>query len=279
MKKEKIISPTLSKHVQHNISKNSNIKGIHSYTCKASMTVEAAFIFPFFAGFLIIILFVFRVLQIETDVETALNYASRKTASLAAVTEESSILLAGANAYFYSNLAYSELESALICGGAVGISLFASDVTSEDITLRATYYLKPPINFWNRIRIPVTQYAKSKKWTGFPVEENNIGTEYVYITETGTAYHATAQCNYLDLSIRRVRISSVRTLRNRNAHKYNPCSRCVAENCGGNGLVYCYITDYGEYYHQSLSCSSLKRTVIRISIDEIDGRTPCRKCY
>ena len=47
---------------------------------KGSYTLEAAVIIPVAAVFFLTLLFFFRVLQIQTEVQEALNYASRKTA-------------------------------------------------------------------------------------------------------------------------------------------------------------------------------------------------------
>ena len=55
---------------------------------KGSYTLEAAVIIPVTAVFFLTLLFFFRVLQIQTEVQEALNYASRKTACEAAAVSD-----------------------------------------------------------------------------------------------------------------------------------------------------------------------------------------------
>ena len=67
---------------------------------KGSYTLEAAVIIPVTAVFFLTLLFFFRVLQIQTEVQEALNYASRKTACEAAAVSSQTGLLVSAEAYF-----------------------------------------------------------------------------------------------------------------------------------------------------------------------------------
>ena len=112
-----------------------------------------------------------------------------------------------------------------------------------------------------------------KVWNGYEKERFGIRDEgVVYITETGLVYHRDYHCTHLDLSIRMVSSEEVKRLRNKSGGKYHTCERCK----GGTGGV--YITDTGNRYHSSLSCSGLKRTVYAVPLSEIAGKRACSKC-
>lgn len=240
---------------------------------KASYTLEAAIVIPFVAAFFVSVLFFFRVLQIETQVQEALDYASRKSACEASVVNSGPVLMASAEAYFLKGLQDYELPAHYVSGGKVGISLLRSDVSDCYINLQADYHIKLPINFFTVRGIMISQSSKSRKWTG----DRDSGQEedYVYVTETGTVYHRDRMCSYLDLSIQTVNSGNLEGLRNRGGHKYYPCAECAAKNKAGNTV---YITDYGTCYHVSLSCSGLKRTIYMIPLSEVGGKGPCSKC-
>ena len=86
-------------------------------------------------------------------------------------------------------------------------------------------------------------------------------------------YHKDYHCSHLDLSIRMTHLELVEGLRNENGGKYYPCEHCVKGN-GGN----IYITNSGDRYHSSLSCSGLKRTIYAIPISEAAGKGACSRC-
>ncbi len=240
---------------------------------KASYTLEAAVVIPLAAAFFVAVLFFFRVLQIETQVQEALDYASRKSACEACATNAEPVLAASAEAYFQKGLKNYELPAQYVSGGKFGISLLRSDLTGRYVDLQADYHIKLPVKFFTVRGIMISQSSKSRKWTGD--REDGQEEDYVYVTETGTVYHRDRMCSYLDLSIQTVSYTDVNRLRNKGGHKYYPCADCAKKGSTGNIV---YITDYGTCYHTSLSCSGLKRTIYLIPLSEAGGRGPCSKC-
>ncbi|MDE6937540.1 MAG: pilus assembly protein, partial [Lachnospiraceae bacterium] len=113
-----------------------------------------------------------------------------------------------------------------------------------------------------------------KVWSGY--EKEGFLTddeETVYITETGLVYHRDYHCTHLELSIRMVSSAELESLRNNSGGRYYPCGQCV--RLGKNGV---YITNTGDRYHSSLSCSGLKRTIYAVPVSEAVGRRACSRC-
>ena len=97
--------------------------------------------------------------------------------------------------------------------------------------------------------------------------------ETVYVTETGLVYHRDYHCSYLDLSIHLVSMQEISSLRNKSGGKYYPCEHCAEQSVG---MV--YITENGDRYHNSLSCSGLKRTIYAVPLSEVAGKGACSRC-
>lgn len=241
---------------------------------QGSLTLEAAVVIPFVAGFLAILLMFFRVLQVETEVYGALSYASRKTAAMTLAEESEAAELAMAEVYFRYALSEYELPETYVKGGAYGISLLGSDFSGEYVRLQAVYRISFPVAFFAIDGISIFQESKSRKWTG----SDGSGTEedpWVYVTETGSVYHTTTGCSYLDLSIKSVNYAEIQGLRNKNGHKYYACELCAADILSGETV---YITDYGTVYHTDINCSGLKRTIYQVRLSEIGDKAACSKC-
>jgi hypothetical protein len=240
---------------------------------RASYTLEAAVIIPLLAGFFVAILFFFRVLQVETQVQAALDYASRKTACEAGTVSSDAALQVSAEAYFRKELSKYSLPGKYVNGGSKAVSLLGSTYADNYVTLRASYTMKVPIKFFGWKGFIVSQGSKVHKWTGD--REDGEKTDYVYVTESGTVYHRNRSCTYLDLSIQTVNKSSVGSRRNKSGNIYYACSDCAAGKTV-TGLV--YITNYGTCYHTKVSCSGLKRTIYLIPITEAGSKRACSKC-
>ncbi|MBQ0028621.1 MAG: hypothetical protein KBS96_08490 [Lachnospiraceae bacterium] len=119
--------------------------------------------------------------------------------------------------------------------------------------------------------------ANVRKWTGYDVLNGNSrinDEEYVYITENGTVYHRQRSCSHLKITIRVIPYEDVENERNRNGKKYYRCERCGKYS--GSGAV--FVTNDGNKYHTSASCSGLKRTIYVVKITETGGRGPCSGC-
>lgn len=240
---------------------------------KGSYTLEATVIIPIVVGFWMCLMLFFRVLQVQTAINQALDYAGRNVAVLSSTMDSESALLVSAEGLFLKEIKEYDAVDKYVKGGKLGISLLKSDFSENMVVLEAEYKIKLPVNFFNIKKLTFGQTSCHMKWLGKQVGESD--DTYVYYTETGTVYHLTKTCSYLDLSIHSANMAEIKALRNKNNHKYSACSCYVAKNTENKTV---YITDYGTKYHGSLSCSSLKRTIYTVKLSEVSGRRLCSKC-
>lgn len=95
--------------------------------------------------------------------------------------------------------------------------------------------------------------------------------ELVYITKSGEAYHRERSCLYLNPSIRLADREEITA-------DYTPCSVCVDRGQLENRLI--YVTDGGSRYHNTVSCSGLRRTIESVTLMQAleMGRHACPRC-
>lgn len=105
----------------------------------------------------------------------------------------------------------------------------------------------------------------TEKWEQTETEESDMEKKTDEMTD---------QCSYLQLSIQYVQYSELQNMRNEGGGKYHKCEQCVY----GQAMNGVYITSYGNRYHNSLNCSSLKRTIRAVYKSEVAGRGGCSKC-
>lgn len=240
---------------------------------KGSFTVEAAVVIPLAAICLVCMLFFLRIIQVQAVVDEALFYAGRKVAAESSVTDSETALFLSAELFFLQILEEYECIEDYVQYGSLGISLLSSDFSGEDILLRAEYSMKLPVSFFRFGTIDLWQQNTFKKWTGEGVVSSG---DYVYISQSGEVYHDSPDCRSIRLSVKQTSYSKIETLRGSDGQKYYPCSGCI-ENIPQNANV--YYTEYGTLYHGDISCSALKRTVIKIPIADVGDRRKCRYCY
>lgn len=243
---------------------------------RASLTLEAAVIFPLIAVFFATILFFFRVIQVQSVVEEALVYSGRKTAVESSIVEEDALLYASAKGFVLYALKDEWVVEHYVEGGSLGVILLGSQFEDEDITLRVHYKVKLPISFFGMDGIQLWNRGTFRKWVGDKPKSQEGDGKWVYIAQTGTVYHATDTCRAIHIIVKKAHVGEIEGLRGKNGQKYYPCSRCAEENMELNMVYY---TDYGTLYHGSIDCSYIKRSVEKVLLSEIGGRQPCSYCY
>ena len=129
---------------------------------KGSYTLEMAVVLPLVTAFMVSILFFFRVLQVQTQVQEALVYASRQTAAQASIGDSSAALFASAEMQFRKELQQHKEYRHYVSESSGGVSLLLSDFEGPEITLRADYYIKLPITIFTQIYLTSSKKVMGK---------------------------------------------------------------------------------------------------------------------
>ena len=257
-----------------------------------SMTLEAAFVLPFFLFAVINILFAVNIIGTQSRINAALHQTGNKMAfagyvyerTVGSVLPDSLVDVAMTNMYAKGKvLEYvgkDYLNQSCVVGGAGGISFAGSSVMEEGdiIDLQVSYRVKPFSEIMGFNGFAMTQRYYGKAWTGYDVtqfvSDTNQTDPMVYITETGTVYHVDRNCTYLNPSVESVSAATVGEKRNQAGGKYYPCEICGT----GTGEGQVYITRQGSSYHSRINCSGLKRTIYTVPLSQVGGRGRCSKC-
>lgn len=150
-------------------------------------------------------------------------------------------------------------------------------IDNEMIVLTKVQCLEPIIPIMGFDTAEILVNCRMRKWTGYDVVVTNITDEEeerVYITPSGSAYHESPNCSYLNPQIYSAVSSQIDMYRNASGEIYRQCESCKDITLTG----ICFYTEYGNRYHTTLKCSGLKRTIYSVSLSEVDGRHLCSKC-
>ncbi len=249
--------------------------------CQGSLTVETALVLPLFWYFFSCFLCLFLLFRLHQDIGQALADAGREMGQYAGDGGEGALTEQGFGLWSTRQKIKEKCrdKAALdfVEGGIAGISLAKSRILKEDarIELVAEYRFKLPWLFPGLKHVQVVQSQVCRAWVGYTGETGGQKKEpYVYITPYGTVYHQSMDCKYLTLSVRTTPAGTQDEMRNRDGERYQACESCCSQ--GKSGIV--YVTDYGNRYHQSLSCPGLKRSVYLVPLSETTGRGACGGC-
>lgn len=262
------------KHTQPTSYINSTEKTSAFTSLKGSITVEAALALPVFFFAVLCLLYLFEIMAIQTAVYSGVQYAGK-----IAMQEgyPLSVIVPGSIEEDIVNaIGADRLDRSIVVGGSAGIDCSRSYMSPRTGIgkIVADYKVSIPVPIFFIREIERTESIRIKAWTGYEKEVfGGLDSETVYITETGLVYHQDYHCTYLELSIRMVNASEVNALRNTDGAKYYACRLCH-----GGESNHVYLTDNGNKYHGSLSCSGLKRTVYAVPLSEVIGRGGCVRC-
>lgn len=257
---------------------------------QGSITIEASLALPIFLFFVINLLSIFDILALHIQLESALHQTAKEMAVYGYAMDKvdkkemlSSTLGSVAFSETYVRNQVNQLigkdylDHSCIKNGSSGIIYSFSKIMKDDkIELNALYRVEPKIPYIGFRDFTMVTRCTARAFTGYDnggSSTNEQGEQIVYITETGNVYHFSKNCTHLKLSISRVNYDGIKKLRNEGGEKYKPCEKCGKSP--GNTV---YITDEGNRYHSTISCSGLKRTIDAVPISNVGSRGPCSRC-
>lgn len=251
----------------------------HTRSLSGNLTLEAALVLPLFLLIILSFLYFIVILDLQFKIQIKLEEIAREAAGDHYLGEE---IPGYAGIRLMSGFASEEmqqlLENSFITDGIQGIKTAGSDFFGEDgiIDYVISYEIRIPFIPDNLISLPMVQRCRFRIWNGEEIKEvGGEESERVYVTETGTVYHLDPGCTHICLSIRGVAWQELETERNEGGGKYKKCSSCEIEVEAGGKV---YVTEEGDRWHASLSCSSLKRSVSAIDRADIGSRQLCSRC-
>ncbi len=239
-------------------------------TRSGSLTVEAALVLPvFMTGLLMLVSLPLMHLtgqRIQASLHThaqslAVKCADGHNVSVSDVADEISKDLADEDIRF-------------IAGGRDGIDMSGSCTDDPDhIQICLSCDLVPLTDMFGMLHIPFKRSCLVHVWNGYDKGFFDEGG-YVYVTDESDVYHLDRDCSHIRLTIEETDPGSIADLRNSEGKKYRPCELCHAKTTDER----MFITPEGDRFHNSMTCSGLKRTVRAIKISEIGDRRPCKRC-
>lgn len=242
-----------------------------SGSCKsASLTVEAAMAFPIFIFAFWIMLYGFKITELQAKVQYALNVTAEDMAAYSDVKSS-----AAASAFFLTGLKSCNADVSFVSGTWAGFNLGKSNIQKKDsmIYLEANYKIKLPQLLGIKFSVPCIQSVCTRAFNGRSLKDKAAG-KIVYITTGQTVYHTDRQCSYLNLSIQKIMETDFKKQGSSYLKRYTACSSCKNKE----GYGYIYITEDGTKYHNTLACKNLKRTIERAMLEEVNGRRLCSRC-
>lgn len=271
-----------------------------------SLTVEASLAVPpvFLCLWMFLQLFLF--LHVQTEMQTAMTSVVRRLSEYGTVYSQISSMSAEeaddlihkigidsaigrvAGQAYLGYLLREEIEDddwiVMVSGGTSGVSASGSRLFEEKgkISLLVSYRFTPFSSVISFGSLPVVQRVDAGSFFGKDrevkktSEEDEEEPEMVYVASRGTVYHCVATCTHLKIDVRQVAYSDVGKERNNDGEIYRQCTYCDHTPIGST----VYITDYGNRFHTTITCSELRRTYESITKEEAESRglRGCKKC-
>lgn len=261
------------------------IKEESSLQKKASLTVESAFVLPFFFIAVVLIAGMLDLYRIFVLVQTSLCEGAKELGMYAYCSPEDTqspvgIVNDGICAAYGSRKIRERLEGEALSGikgGINGIQLLGSNYRDDIVFLRASFFYQIPSGIFQIFPVSVKVEGQARAWKGFQgkLYGNSEDNEMVYITDWESVYHTSESCTHLNLSVEAVTLWHAQSARNKYGERYHACESCIGQGTA-HGMV--YITSTGTAYHSNAQCGGIKRSVRMVKKSETEALHACERC-
>lgn len=252
------------------------LKNPEKLSLRASMSVEAAIVIPLFLVFVLGMASFLIMFGNHTDIQNGMREAAETLTRRAYYLERTEAESIGINPLTIK----SEIKKNVKNAEDISAAFSTYDAESGILDMVINYDYKIPFLPGQTKALNNCQRLRCRAWIGSDMTEgisggNESDETIVYVTETGTVYHKTKSCSYLDLSIHSVGSQEITDLRNKSGAKYYGCPLCAKS---GKPASIVYVTDYGTSWHNTTACSGLKRKIKQVDISKVQNLKPCSKC-
>ncbi len=242
---------------------------------RGSVTIEASMGIPLFLFAAVCMIWLLEVQSIRISILSAAQNAAKKAAEETAVLPVLNTI--GLKSDIVSLIGEDRIDRSIIRGGTSGITCWKSHVSPStgELSVAVDYKIQLPLPLFNSPSAELEEEFVISAWRGYRNQSGNgEDTGIVYVTENESVYHEDYGCSYLQLSIRYVPAAELDAMRNESGGRYHACDKCVF----GTAMTGVYVTQSGGKYHNSLTCSGLKRTIHAVEKSEVGGIGGCSRC-
>lgn len=241
----------------------------------ASLTVEAALIFPLFLFFFYLMWQCFLLLLLQLSICRDVTSIVFKSAGLGYIERKVAGESAEQLSWAYLPLFRAALEEK---ERAENQKVFCMVNQKGEVYIQVLYDFLCEAPLLPAIKVPVTQSFCFYPYLGTydsdcfleEVEKKDV----VYVTKSGSVYHESVTCTYLNFAVRSVLADDIAKERNSSGRKYTECERCRGEP----HAAIVYMTNSGIRYHWILQCPAISRDVYEKERSEIEGMRACSRC-
>ncbi len=229
---------------------------------QGSASLEATLVMPVFLLAMISLFMMFQSVLVEAQIYEAAAETAEYMAEMAYLEAANT---AAAYLRFPRYVDETDRMERYVKHGVSGVQFLGSEIGDEYIVLRVSYAME---HLGTRSFTIRKRAYTGAAWEAAETEAAHAEDAYVYVTDNQAVYHTTRQCSYLRLQIRTSALEQAKQ------SGYDACAFC-GRNVQGTQV---YVTNEGDRYHSSLTCSGLKRTVYRKKKSEVAGLAACSRC-